>query len=303
MMNLPNFLIVGAPKCGTTSLYHYLKGHPEIYMSSIKEPRIITFQFLNFPSVGPGDDIAKKRLVQNFDEYRDLFKNVNNEIAIGEASADNLYYYEQSIPLIKKYFGDVKIIIILRNPIDRAFSCYNFFIKLGREYLSFEDSLDNERFRKENNWLFGWYYTEVGFYYKQVKAFLSSFTNVKVLLFDDLKKDSIPVLEDVFNFLNVDTKYMPNNKDTVYNVSGTPRLKFWHKFLTKPNMVRSLVFSPLKNIISREKLRMYREILIAKNLTKSEMKPNTRLKLKKLFRQDILLLEKLLSRDLSLWLQ
>jgi len=104
---LPNFLIVGAARSGTTSIWHYLKQHPEVYMSPVKEPRFMTAQFLKFPFRGIGDDKVEKSIVKNFDEYKMLFEKVNDEKAIGEASPDNLYFYEDATRQIKKHLGDV----------------------------------------------------------------------------------------------------------------------------------------------------------------------------------------------------
>ena len=115
---LPNFLIVGAAKSGTTSLYRYLQQHPDIFMSQKKEPKFFSSQFLKFPFVGPGDQNMELSICKTFDKYESLFKYADNIKAVGEASADNLYYYTHAIPLIKKYLGNVKILIILRNPID-----------------------------------------------------------------------------------------------------------------------------------------------------------------------------------------
>ena len=109
---LPNFLIVGAAKSGTTSLYHYLKEHPEIYMSPVKEPKFITSQFLTFPFEGKGDEKVEKNIIKSFREYCNLFKDVNNEKIIGEASVDNIYFNDDAIKNIKKYLGNVKIVIV-----------------------------------------------------------------------------------------------------------------------------------------------------------------------------------------------
>ena len=230
---LPNFLIVGAPKSGTSSLHYYLKQHPEIYMSPVKEPRFITAQFIKFPLKGIRDDRLEKIIVKSFDEYKKLFSKVKNEKAIGEASIDNLYFYENAIKYIKKYLGEVRIIIILRNPIDRAFSAYQMFVRNLREPLSFEDALKAEQERKNNNWAFGWHYLSVGFYYKQVKAYLENFSQVKVYLFDDLKTDALGVAKDIFMFLKVNMSFAPDVSH-IYNISGIPKNRFIHNFLFRP---------------------------------------------------------------------
>ena len=147
-IKLPNFLIVGAAKSGTTSLYHYLKQHPEIYMSPVKEPKFITAQFLSFPFKGIGDEKVEQNIVKSYNEYCNLFKDVSKEKIIGEASPDNLYFFEKAINIIIYHLKNPKIIIILRNPIERAFSAYMYFINCNREYLSFEEALKEEEKRR-----------------------------------------------------------------------------------------------------------------------------------------------------------
>ena len=302
-VKLPNFLIVGAAKAGTTSLYYYLREHPEIYMSPIKEPKFITSNFLKFPFKGIGDDLVEKNIIKNFESYQKLFLGVKNEKAIGEASADNLYYYKKSINYIKKILGEVKIIIILRNPIDRAFSAYSHLMRDNREFLTFEDALKQEENRKKKNWEFIWYYKDVGFYYNQVKAYLENFSEVKVYLYDDLKKDPLSLVQDIYRFLEVDDSFIPKSIGERFNVSGVPKNKFLHEFLTKPNPVKSAIKPLVKLILPKETRQRLLNKLLQKNLKKPEMKPETREYLKGLYREDILKLQDLIKKDLSHWLK
>src|SRR5688572_23745369 len=95
---LPNSLIVGAAKCGTSSLHKYLEQHPEIFMSEVKEPRFITSQVNPFPVNGPGDHKVEAWYVKKFADYQKLFEGAENYKAVGESSADTLYFYKDSIP-------------------------------------------------------------------------------------------------------------------------------------------------------------------------------------------------------------
>ena len=299
---LPNFLIVGAAKSGTTSLYHFLKQHPEIYMSSSKEPKFITSQFLSFPFKGIGDEKVEQNIIKSFREYCNLFKDVNNEKMIGEASADNLYFYDSAIKNIKKYLGNVKIVIVLRDPIERTFSHFCHFIRDEREYLSFEDALKEEENRKKCNWVFGWHYTSVSFYYNQVKAYLDNFNQVKICLFDDLKEDTLGLVKDMYEFLGVDTSFTPD-VSIRYNVSGIPKNKFIHKFLKKPNILKNIVKPVVKTLIPQGERRKIIEKIRMRNFQKPQMKPEIREYLKNLYREDILKLQDLIKRDLSSWLE
>ncbi len=299
---LPNFLVVGAAKSGTTSLYYYLEEHPEIFMSKLKEPKFITSQFLSFPFGGDGDDIIEKGMIKNFNDYKNLFNDVCKEKVIGEASADLLYYSENSIPIIKEKLGDTKIIVILRNPIDRAFSHYSHFIRDGREKLTFENALMKEDERIRENWIFGWHYKEVGLYYKQVKNYMDNFKEVKVYLYEDLRGSSGDLIKDIYQFLEVDTSFVPSDMNVKYNASGIPSNTKLHYFLTRKNLIKT-VLSPLKKVLPMRKLRIAVEHVKNRNLTKTSMLKKTREELVEYYTYDIENLQKLIGRDLSHWLQ
>src|SRR5262245_44057756 len=130
---LPNFFIVGAPKAGTTSLYEYLRRHPQVYMSPVKEPNYFSY----------ADTVAqnlyhKEKGIEQWDEYVKLFEASNGAHAIGEASVSYLFYPEVPRRLNEK-FPDARIIIVLRNPVDRAYSHYYMEHKLGYVRESFDD--------------------------------------------------------------------------------------------------------------------------------------------------------------------
>jgi len=301
-VKLPNFLIVGAPKCGTTSLYHYLAQHPEVYMSSVKEPRFITSQFLKFPLKGIGDKKIEKKIIKNFDMYKKLFENVNNEKAIGEASADNLYLYKDSVKYIKDYMGDVKIIIILRNPVERTFSNYQMLLANMREYLSFEDALKAEEKRKNMNWAYAWHYKSISFYYNQVKAYMENFGQIKIYLYEDLQSNTALMIKDLYKFLQVDSTFMPDIHFQ-YNVGGIPKNNFIQKLLLEFDVPKNVIKQIFYLFLSKEKTHKLKETFRKKNMKKIQMKPETRSYLIAVFREDILKLQDLIQKDLSSWLK
>lgn len=302
---LPNFLIVGASRSGTTSIYHYLRQHPEIYLSPLKEPNFLSDKFTRLIHKGVMVDKGKN-IIKNFEEYKRLFLNAKNEKAIGEVSPENLLFYEDAIKRIKKYLGEVKIIIILRNPIERAFSYYVHLIKEFGNFLSFEETLEMKEEEGGDGWMFyGPRCLSGGFYYNQVKAYLDNFNQCKIYLYDDLQKDTLALLKDIFEFLNVDSLFIPN-VEIKYNISGIPKNKIKHEFLNK--LIRSVI---LARIIKRLLLPKDKRIEVSKfihniksrNLEKPQLKPETREYLKNLYREDILKLQSLLKRDLSHWLR
>jgi len=297
---LPNFLIVGAERSGTTSLYYYLMEHPQIFLPKRKECRF--FSNMSGNHRGPGDEYMNNSIIKNIKDYKFLFEGVSKEKAIGDISPDYLYFYKNSINNINKYLISPKIIIILRDPIKRAYSNYFLHIREGREKLSFEEAIKEDENRRNQNWAWGWYFVDVGFYYNQVKAYLDNFDQLKVYLYDDLKKDTLNLVKNIYEFLGVDTLFTPDI-NIRYNASGIPKNKFVHKFLKEPNILKNLVKPFAKILIPQEKRRKIIEKIRSRNLQRPQMKSETREYLKNLYQEDILKLQDLIKRDLNNWLE
>ena len=296
---LPNFLIVGAAKSGTTSLYYYLKEHPEICISkNIKETFFFTgkdFKDVNKESCNYG-----RYAVTSLERYKLLFNHCGNKKVRGEVCVAYLFFYKESIQNIKKILSDkVKIIIVLRNPIDRAFSNYLHHVRDGCEKETFEKALSLEKERKRKKWWWGYYLIEAGMYYDQVKAYLENFSEVKIYLYDDLKKDPLSLVQDIYRFLEVNDSFTPKSLGIKYNVSGIPKNRFFYEIIFKSN--------PIKSVITPFIPRNLREKIIAiasqKLLKKPQMKPETREYLKELYQEDVLKLQGLIKRDLTHWLK
>lgn len=297
-ITLPNFLIVGMSRCGTTSLYHYLKEHPDIFMSRVKEPSFFLAQIRPVPEDGIGDD--ERKYFSDLDDYCRLFRKAAKSKAIGEASSENLYHAEKVIPHIQKYLGNPKIIISLRNPVDRAFSAYTFLISENREFLSFEEGLIQEEKRKRDGWRHIWLYRDAGFYYRGVKAYLENFSAVKVCLFDDLQRSPLSLVQDVFRFLDVDPSFAPN-VSVRYKTSGIPRSPRINRLFEEPTRLRSLARGVGKLLLKEDGWIKWRDRLKAKSYAEAEMNPETRRSLEGVYRDDILKLQDLIRRDLSPW--
>jgi len=298
--NLPNFLLVGAAKCGTSSLHKYLDQHPDVFMSKVKEPRFISSQVTPFPLNGPGDHKVEAWYVKKYADYVKLFEEARDYPAIGESSADTLYFHIGTIPVIKQYLGDPKIIIMLRNPVKRAFSAYQHLVRDLREDLSFEDGIQEEPNRIKNNWELIYHYTAVSLYYDSVKAFMDNFTNVKVILTEDQERRPQQVIRDIFRFLNVD----PNcdvNTEIRYNMSGKPKSQWLHQFFFQGNMARRLAQPFVRTLFSQETRVRIAQKIQEKNLTRMTINPETKVILHQYFEEDIRKLEGLLHRDLAIW--
>lgn len=297
---LPNFLIAGAAKSGTSSLHNYLGQHPDIFMSPVKEPRFITSQVNTFPLNGPGDHRVESWYVKRYEDYVKLFDKAGGYTAVGESSADTLYFYQKSIPVIKEYLGDPKIIIMLRDPVKRAFSAYQHLVRDMRETGSFEEGLLKEPDRIKDNWELIYHYTAVSKYYEPVKAFLDNFTSVKVILNEDQAKRPIKTTREVFRFLNVDPNF-DICTDIKYNVSGKPKLQWLHNFIFEENPTKDLVKPLVRKFLSQEARIKISHRIQQKNLRQMILNEETKERLQRIFEQDISKLESLIKRDLSSW--
>ncbi len=297
-MQKPNFFIVGAARSGTTSLANYLSEHPDIFVSQIKEPKFFSQEENEFPHNGHGDDEVDKRVVKSIVEYELLFKDGHGCAAIGEASVDYLYFSNVS-QRIKEYNSDAKIIIILRNPVERAFSAYNYLLRSNREDLDFISALDAEMERKSKNWEFFWYYKEVGLYFEQVKRYIDCFgeENIKIILFDDFVNNTNAIIQELFVFLGVSKNITINFKKL--NMSGIPKWKWLDNTINTNNTLKSIIKPILPNWFCRQ----VNEGIAKANLVDAVMGGRAREILLFEYKSDLINLHKLIKRDLSHWLK
>jgi hypothetical protein len=297
--SLPNFLIVGAAKCGTSSLHNYLNQHPDVFMPSyneqgmkVKEPRFLI------------KDLVKDRLhngVWDLESYQALFNNVVNEKAIGESTVLYLYYYNEAIKNIKKYLGDdVKIIIMLRNPLDRAFSAYTHVSRSLKEPLSFEEALEVEenRLKRDKTLTPMVMYKDMGLYYDMVTAYIESFQNVHVIMYEDFQQNTKEVVNQTLAFLGI-LRGGELDTHSKHNVGGKSwRFSFLKQFFMKDNLIKKelRVIFPKK---LRKRFRVFLEYFLKEKV--KPIKPETKKELTSFFRNDVEKLEKLLNIDLQNW--
>ncbi len=315
MNKLPTFLIVGAVKAGTTSLHEYLQMHPEVFMSPVKETNYFSdadmlFEHFNVDYRqdvninldkyldGPMDKKVHIAHVRISDQYHKLFRDVRNEKAIGEVS--NSYLYLPSTPSkIKAELPDVKIVMILRNPIERLYSQYLMNLKLGkiveRDLLK---EIAADQVKHVKGWGVSHLYLEVGNYYEQVKRYYDNFpaNNIKVIIFDNFKQDASAVMKDLFSFLGVDANFEIDMTQR-FNEAGMPRFGKLNYWLTQIG-----VYGLVKKVFSPELKEKIKSIIYTKDnipkITAAEKQH-----LQDYYRNDISKLEVLLNKDLSMWLR
>src|SRR3981081_3608922 len=313
---LPNFFIVGAPKAGTTSLYYYLGQHPDVYMSPVKEPNYFAEE-IRLSNIGAQwqdwaqrENASRRRvrlgpmrekkfggIVSNWSDYLKLFQNVNGEKAIGEASVCYLWS-RTAARNIASTTPNAKIIMVLRNPIDRAFSQYKQAVANGLIRNSFREqirkSLNNEsdKFELLNPFL------EFGLYYEHVKRYTERFSadNLRIYLYEEYKQAPAGILMDIFRFLTVDPQFSPDATEKHLQTS-LPR-STWVSFMLK----KYGVWSRVKNALHEDLIPIVRKMAFKDRQT-VELDSADRVQLSNYYREDVSRLSDLIKRDLHAWLE
>lgn len=312
---LPTFLVVGAVKAGTTSLHEYLNQHPGIFMSPVKETNFFSDADMQFGKfnvdyrqdidcdiekylAGPMDKKIHIAHIRTWDQYTRLFRDVTNQKAIGEVSNSYLYC-PSTADAIHSRLPEVKIVMILRNPVERLFSQYLMNLKLGKIITGdLLTEIQKDRDKKDKGWGVSHLYLEVGMYYEQVKRYLDIFSKDKVhiILYDDFKKAPAATMQRLFDFLGVDPLFQLD-MSLKYNEAGLPRFGKLNYWLTQTGIYglsKKLFPDSLK---SRIKSLIYTK----KNIPViSEQEKQW---LIHYYAEDIRRLEKLLNTSLQHWLQ
>lgn len=309
----PDFFIVGAAKAGTTALYNYLKPHPEIYFSPIKEPHYFSTDIevaemradfkknaLTDISEYLRNSLGSPRhgaFVRNESHYHQLFSLANGEKRIGESSVSYLYSNVAG-KNIKAFNVDAKIIIILREPVERAFSHYLMDLRIGYEQTSFKDAVFSDINKVKKGWGQTHLYIELGQYYEQVKRFMNIFepTNIKILLHDDFKKSPEKVLKDVFSFLDIADKTAEIDFLERHNKAELPKSRLLQR-VEKIPVVQKILADFIPGKLRRKLKRGFYSTDNLPKLTDADRKS-----LGHFFSEDIQKLSKLINRDLSHWL-
>lgn len=296
----PDFFIVGAPKCGTTAMYIYLKEHPEIFMSEEKELHYF------------GSDLKSHWFQRDLDKYLSHFSEGNGMKRVGEASVWYLYS-KKAAKEIKDFSPSSRIIIMLRNPIDMMYSNYYQFLYNGNENLpSFKEAIEAEEDRKCGksvpetvHFAEGLFYSDTARFSQQVQRYFDVFNRerVHVIIYDDFKSDTAKVYGETLEFLEVDPSFLPNFK--IINPNKLVRIKTLRNLIVKPPGW----YTTAGRILLPDSLREYMVHLL-KGFNKQfntsfevrpPMDPELRRRLRKRFEPEVEQLSSLLGRDLTHW--
>jgi len=301
---LPDFLFIGAAKSGTISVYHYLKQHPAVFMCPVNECNFFALEQADWNSQyrSPVDRFyIDQHCVTTLARYQELFTGVREHHAIGESSP--LYIFSRTAASrIKHHIPNVKIIAVLRHPVDRAFSNYCDLRRSGLEPIAdFRDAIRAEPQRRAEGW--GpwpfWFYTEMGFYAQQLQLYYDLFGPERIFvgLYEDLNRDAAGLMRRIFQFLEVDSNFTLDTS-TRHNLGGIPRFDAVARIMVRPNAAKTV----LKTVLPAPVRHRIRQRIAEWNTVKPNLDPELRHELTQMYRPDIDALQHLIGRDLSHWL-
>jgi hypothetical protein len=312
MSNCPNFIIVGAPKAGTTSLYHYLGQHPEIFMSPVKEPHYFCAEFReeNFEAkartivakanreleqflTGPMNDHHFGGTVSRWEDYVRLFTYAGSAKAIGEATPAYLWSPGAAAAIATK-IPHAKILILLRDPAERAFSHYHHLLANGAVQWSFGEHI-RRCVAHRGTRICGFYpFLELGCYAAQVARYRAQFgKNVWIGFHDDYKHRPEEMFGEIFRLLEIAVDFRPDTRHR-HLESQVPRIKWIGK------LKGAGVWQAAARLTPKPIRPWIRRALVRKPGT-TPMDPTDRRFLVDYYRNDIRKLESLIARDLSDW--
>jgi hypothetical protein len=312
---LPNFIVAGAPTSGTTSLYHYLCQHPQVYMCPIKEPTFFAAaDILSRENLLPmierqrpalqaylegSNQRRHQLLVTKWDDYLRLFQNVRDHIAIGEASVSYIMF-PSAAPAIRSKLPGVRLIFLLRDPTERLFSAYLKSLG-GNPHVTFRtwvlNAMNSHGDRRQGVPGFP-IPLDGGLYATQLGRFLDIFprNQVRIYLYESCRADARAVLRDILAFLGVDPNH-PIDMSRQYNETSVPRFpavaRLRQRILGNVPLTTWLpapVGQALRNFYSRRKHGF-------------TLDPDDRRMVIDYYRDEIQRTQDLIGRDLSAWLR
>lgn len=296
---MPSFLVIGAARSGTTALYSHLRRHPQVFMSPVKETNFFAFESETLDYQGPGNDYVNNSIT-DLAAYRALFADAPGDaLAVGEASPLYLYV-EKTASRIRHHIPEARLIAVLRNPVEQAFSHFLYAKRQTIEPLDdFDEALRAEPERARARWQPLFQYSRFPMYHQQLRRFYDQFPaeQIRVYLYEDFSGDPESVLVDVHDFIGVDPGFVPD-LDYRTNAGGVPRSALLQNLVMQPHLLNRLI----GRLVPEELKRRIRDAVSDRNLARPQISAEARAYLLGVLRPDILKLQDLIGRDLSAWL-
>lgn len=286
-----DLIIGGASKAGTTALYDMLKQRDEFFLPEKKELHYFSWPELSNTTGGPGDRHVIAEIPSTLEEYLAFYRG-KREGQIAVDISPSYLFHHNSADRMNAALPEVRVIFILRNPVDKVFSQYVHLVGEGRETLGFEDALVAESVRKEQGYSDMWLYRESGFYADAIDHFqrVLGKNRVMIIIFEDFRRDPKAVLNDICTFAGLDGR-QEFDTDLHANVSGAPRSLLLAKLISPNRFTRFL----RRIIPTKVGVAIRRAVRHANTGRKPELSLSTRRELLECYRGDVRRLENLLN--------
>jgi hypothetical protein len=291
---LPNFIVIGAAKAGTTALHWYLAEHPAVFMTRVKDPSYFAYGTDPEGRLLWGEPEVHRFPVRSLGEYEQLFADASGFSAVGEAST---MYLEcpQAAARIRELLPEVRIICGIRHPVDRAYSDYQMYLRGRGQRVDPSRDLTTtaDWTRPDSRWM------RIGRYHDQLARYYEIFPRdqIYLYLFDDLKQEPREAVQAVYRFLRIDPAFVPDF-ETPHNIGGMPMNLLLERLFSNPGL-RSAVWP----LIPRRAANWLRRLRTRNMQQAPHLPAHLRQELTRYFRSDIERTSELTSRSLEHWLQ
>ena len=298
-----NLLLVGAARSGTTALISDLGRHPDVFVTDPKETHFFAYAGSQPTFTGPGDDeMIARELVVDPSSLADLVMPGSNKALRVEGSVSTLYQYSRSMENIARHADpDVRIIVLLRAPAERAFSSYLYLVGRGYETApDFLSGLELEDERVADGWHHLWHYRRMSRYGEQLTAFVDFFGRERIFigLHEDYEHDPAAFVGSILEFSGLDPAALSLRRRVDVNRGGVPRSK-----AVAAGMAAARSSPHLKRVVRRVSTQQFRERIRSANLDRPSMPQSVRHMLRDEFEDDTAVVEQLIGRSLDSWRQ
>lgn len=288
----PDFVFAGAARSGSTAVVESLRRRPDVVVTEPKEPHYLALADTGAAFSGPGDDITiNAKAVVDARRYEALFDHVPAGALTGEGSVSTLYYSERAAPRLQALNPEVRVVVVLREPVARAYSSHQYLLNRGFEPVpDFLEAVDAEDGRIASGWHHLWHYTAMSHYADDVARLMAHFPATKVWWYDDLMRDEESTLAEMHDFVGLPSTGAQLSVGRV-NASGAPRRRWLQTAMQLAS--RS---APLRRVVKSVVPFDARERLRRSNLAVNDVPAEVRSALAPRFQRDLDRLETALQR-------
>lgn len=301
-MRGPTYLVVGGARCGTSALVEGLRAHPAVFVTDPKEPHYFALHERGAHFTAPGDEhTVNKVSVTDRDAYLRLYPAEHELAALGDASVSTMYYHQDALPEVLAMNPAMRLVVLLREPVSRAFSAHQYMRARGLEPVAdFLEAVALEEERIAAGWHHIWHYTAMSRYADAVAAIRAAVPadQVGIWFYDDLNADYEGTLASVLEFIGAP----PTDREGVevprVNISGQPRSRLLHAALTAAT-ASPRVRSGVKQLTSYR----FRERVRRLALARGGLDPDVVEQLGPRFADDLARLRELIPGRVPAWLE